>query len=155
MMGSSHGKELIKNYCTQKLSKSQDIRFLKRVFKCYDKKNKGYLNEKQARSFIDDILNISGIKLRIIDKATESGQDPGIAYKDAITQLFKEFDVQQNNRIELKSLLAPRNHHVHNLIEDLQKRLKGLNKLRQSRSQATTSVEKNRKKKGIRFCIEN
>lgn len=68
----------LEEYCKSQrsLSQSQDVRYIKQLFACYDKKKKGYLDERQALQFIDDVLSVSGIKIEI-HKNTPDGSDPG------------------------------------------------------------------------------
>lgn len=90
------------------LSASQDVRYVKKLFGCYDKKNKGMykialliakgvLEEKMALQFINDVLSVSGIK-NDIQKNAPSGVNPGFGTQFSFSLQHRQVLSRDNKR---------------------------------------------------------
>jgi len=116
-MGNATGKNssLIKEYVSnsRSLTKSQDQRYVEKLFKLYDKKAKGYLVKDEALKFIDDTLAVSGLKTKIMEKAEG---DANSFYKNEVESFYKEIDSEGKGKVELQDIVKPGLHTLHDLL---------------------------------------
>jgi len=119
-MGNATGKNasLIKDYVanSRSLTKSQDQRYVEKLFKHYDKKGKGYLNKDEAQRFIDDALAVSGLKTKIMEKAEG---DQAAFYKAEVDTIYKEIDSDGKGKIEIQDIVKPGLHTLHDLLDQV------------------------------------
>jgi len=110
------GRKLIKNYQKRHmtLTQSKDDRHMRRLFNLYGGK-KGYLDEREAKLFIKDVLFVCELTKEIPDlQATIDG-------------IFRELDPAITNKIQYSELLKPSWGKVQDLLHTVYGKMNNLN----------------------------
>jgi len=89
------------------LSKSQDIKEIRRCFSLYTFNSRGYLDKEEALCYIHDLLKISRFDKKIFKEAEKLGTDQNEYWEKYLEAIFREMDPKHTGKIYLEQLVKP------------------------------------------------
>jgi len=94
-----------------------DPKQIRKMFQCYDLDGNGYLTWNEAKRYLNDLFELSGMQALIIRQAYDEGAE-NVAqwYEDYLRATFNQLDVNKDGKIFLGELVKHREDSVRQLL---------------------------------------